>query len=178
MRNWKRIVQDAIRIATKLEKKLQGAEIEIYRLVRSKGSQGTQRLQKRTQCFWCEQHRCRRHVIESSILTVLVLQEALKVRNSCFKSTFCSKFHEKCNNGGFPNCDLQFWFFCFVFSQNSFFDICPKLSFSNIIRFLFFNNNVLEDHLNNVFAFLLNNVLKNPFTQITQQAPKKHSNTC
>ena len=132
MRNWKRVVQDAIRIATKLEKKLQGAEIEIYRLVRSKGSQGTQRLQKRTQCFWCEQHRCRRHVIESSILIVLVLQEARKVRNSCFKSNFWVKFHQKRFNGDFPNFDLQFWVL---------FRFFPKFVFRHLSKIDVFDHN-------------------------------------
>ena len=36
--------------------------------------------------------------------------------------------------------------------------------FLAIITFLVCNNNVLEDHFNNVFAFLLNNVIEDPFT--------------
>ena len=101
MRNWKRVVQDAIRIATKLEKKLQGAEIEIYRLVRSKGSSGTQRLQKRTQCFWCEQHRCRRHVVESLIWHVFESQMALETKISRSKNNFGSKSYQKFNSDDF-----------------------------------------------------------------------------
>ena len=89
------VVLDAIRIATKPEKMFWRAEIEIYRLVMSKGSQGTGKTSKWSVWFWISGPVCQRHIVDHHIFDVLVSGSALKVQISMSKISFRSKFDQK-----------------------------------------------------------------------------------
>ena len=89
------VVLDAIRTAMKPEKMFWGAEIEIYRLVMSKGSQGTGKTLKLSVCFWISGPVCKRNVVDHHIFDVLVSGSALKVQISMSKISFRSKFDQK-----------------------------------------------------------------------------------
>ena len=91
----KEVVLDAIRTAMKPEKMFWGAEIEIYRLVMSKGSQGTGKTLKLSVCFWISGPVCKRNVVDHHIFDVLVSGSALKVQISMSKISFRSKFDQK-----------------------------------------------------------------------------------
>ena len=102
------VVWDAIRIAMKPEKMFWGAEIEIYRLVMSKGSQGTGKTLKLSVCFWISGPVCKRNIVDHHIFDVLVSGSALKVQISMSKISFRSKFDQKSL--------LAFlWIFIFIF---------------------------------------------------------------
>ena len=89
------VVLDAIRTAMKPEKMFWGAEIEIYRLVMSKGSQGTGKTLKLSVCFWIFGPVCQRNIADGRLFCVLVSAGALKVQISLSQISFRSKFDEK-----------------------------------------------------------------------------------
>ena len=102
------VVWDAIRTAMKPKKMFWGAEIEIYRLVMSKGSQGTGKTLKLSVCFWISGPVCKRSIVDHHIFDVLVSGSALKVQISMSKISFRSKFDQKSL--------LAFlWIFIFIF---------------------------------------------------------------
>ena len=91
----KEVVWGAIWTATKSEKMFWGAEIEIYRLVMSKGSQGTGKTLKLSVCFWISGPVCKRNIVDHHIFDVLVSGSALKVKISLSQISFRSKFDQK-----------------------------------------------------------------------------------
>ena len=116
------VVWDAIRTAMKPEKMFWGAEIEIYRLVMSKGYQGTGKTLKLSVCFWISGPVCKRNIVDHHIFDVLVVGSALKVQISMSKISFRSKFDQKSLLAFlwiFINFIFQFRLFGFVtFLQN------------------------------------------------------------
>ena len=101
------VVWDAIRTARKPEKMFSGAEIEIYRLVMSKGSQGTGKTSKWSVWFWISGPVCQRNIVDGRFFGVLVSGSALKVQISLSKISFRSEFDQKSLFGFF----MDFSFF-------------------------------------------------------------------
>ena len=109
--NWNEVVWDVIWTARKPEKMFWGAEIEIYRLVMSKGSQGTRKISKWSVCFWISGPVCQRNIVDHHIFDVLVSGSALKVQISLSKISFRSKIHQKSLLGFFMDFSFlkKFW---------------------------------------------------------------------
>ena len=96
--NWQKtkvVVWDAIRTARTQAKMFWTAEIVIYRLVMSKGSQGTGKISKWSVCFWISGPVCQRNIVDGRFFGVLVSAGALKVQISLSKISFRSKFDQK-----------------------------------------------------------------------------------
>ena len=112
--NWQKtkvVVWDATRTATKPEKMFRRAEIEIHRLVMSKGSQGTGKTSKWSVWFWISGPVCQRNIVDHHIFHVLVSGSALKVQISLSKISFRSKFDQKSLLGFFMDFSFfkEFW---------------------------------------------------------------------
>ena len=101
--NRSEVVWDAIRTARKPEKMFWTAEIAIYRLVKSKGYQGTGKTLKLSVCFWISGPVCQRNIVDHHIFDVLVVGSALKVQISMSKISFRSKFWSKIVTSIFMN---------------------------------------------------------------------------
>ena len=71
------------------------AEIEIYRLVMSKGLQRTGKIPKWSVCFWISGPVCQRNFVDGRFFSVLVSAGALKVQISLLQISFRSKFDQK-----------------------------------------------------------------------------------
>ena len=125
----KEVVLDAIRTAMKPEKMFWGAEIEIYRLVMSKGSQGTGKTLKLSVCFWISGPVCKRNIVDHHIFDVLVSGSALKVQISMSKISFRSKFDQK---------SLLAFLWIFIFQFRLFGFVTFLQNFTFLIKFIKF----------------------------------------
>ena len=84
----KAVVWNVIWTAMKPEKKIWAAEIEIYRLVMSKGSQGTGKISKWSVYFWISGLVWQRNIVYRPIFDGLVSRKALKAQISSSKIVF------------------------------------------------------------------------------------------
>ena len=127
----KEVVWGVIRTAMKPEKMFWTAEIMIYRLVLSNGSQGTGKTSKWPVCFRILGLVCQRNIVEDWLFGVLVSAGALKVQISLSKISFRSKFDQK-------SLLTLLWIFIFQFLVFGFvtfyiFDKIHQIRFQSII---------------------------------------------
>ena len=86
------VVWDSKMIAMKPEKKIWGAEIEIYRFVMSNGPYGYEKNAKKVSMFLDFGPAYRHHVVDYHIFDILSARMALKKWKSFWKIIFCQIF--------------------------------------------------------------------------------------
>ena len=111
------VVWDTKMVAMKPEKNIWAAEIEIYLLVMSKGSQGTWKISKWSVYFWISGLVWQRNIVYRPIFDGLVSRKALKAQIFVFKNCFWVNILMKTIKnwifGFFWCCFFKFCFWCF-----------------------------------------------------------------